>query len=336
MTNKILFFDYRECEESFFEKNKFQEFEIEFFKESLSLETIEKLSQETLDTTTVISVFITSEVNAEIIERFKNLQIISTRSTGIDHIDKLSAQERNIDIINIEGYGSQSVAQYTFGLILALTRNIISASRYLHDPNGNCESYIGHDISKLTIGVVGTGSIGASVCKIATAFNMKIIAFDMDLKQEIENTIDMQYVDFHTLVKNSDIITLHLPYTKDNHHIFSDNEFDEMKPNSYFINTSRGELVNLEAVSKAIKNKKLNGLALDVTTCEEISFKCDKKIRSENNIPLICKQEEAILAELLEEQNVIITPHIAYSTQEAIDYILEKTFFNISNNINSK
>ena len=325
MSIKVLVFDYRESEKNFFKNNKFQNFDITFYRESLNEETVKKIPEEELKNTTVVSVFITSEVTENVINSFKNLRIISTRSTGIDHINIRAAEAKNISIVNVEGYGSYSVAQFTIGLMIDLVRGIIPASRYVSDRKNLCTDFLGRDISKLTMGVVGTGAIGAAVCRLAMAFGMKILAYDLIERQELVKTSKVEYVDLEKLIKESDVISLHMPYTGENFHMFSTEQFDMMKNSAYIINTSRGEILDTVALYNALKNKKIKGAALDVVMCEEVSFRCDK-LSKKLNTDFTCLQEAKAVKELAKMQNVIITPHIAYETQDAIDYLLESSF----------
>lgn len=328
MAIKMLVFDFRENEHKFFEGKTFENFDITFYKDSLNTEMLNNISQEDKDNTAVISVFINSEVTEEVINAFKNLRIISTRSTGVDHINQKAAMEKNIAVINVEGYGSRSVAQYTIGLMLALVRNIIPASKHILQKNTVCTNYVGRDVSQLTIGVVGTGAIGISVCKLAQALGMKILVYDLTEKQEVVNTTGAQYVDFNTLLKESDIITLHLPFTGKNQDMFSENQFSMMKNSAYIINTSRGELVNTKDLYTAVTTGMIKGAALDVVVCEDASFRCSElaeKIQSNFE----CLEEVKIVEEMVKLPNVIITPHIAYETQDAIDYILEMSIIGI-------
>ena len=204
MSINMLVFDYRDTEQAFFGNNHFQNFNIRFFKESLNEESIKSLTQEDLDGVMIISVFIDSELTEDVINSFKNLRIISTRSTGIDHINTKAAERRNIKIINVMNYGSTSVAQYTFGLILALVRNIVYAADCTKQYRAGSISFIGRDISVLTLGVVGTGAIGGAVCRLAAAFGMKIYAYDLNEKQELKEGCNVEYVSLEYLLQNSD------------------------------------------------------------------------------------------------------------------------------------
>lgn len=329
MALKMLVFDYRESEKEFFGTHELDNFDISFYSESLNDETITQIPQEHLDSTCIISVFVDSEVTENVINSFKNLRIISTRSTGVDHINQKAANAKNIAVVNVEAYGSKSVAQYTIALILLLVRHIIPASEFVSGGEFSCEDFLGRDLSKLTLGVVGTGNIGVAVCKIANTFGMKVIAYDIVEKQELTTMYNIHYVDLNTLLKESDIITIHIPYTGENFHMFSSEQFSLMKKCAYFINTSRGEIVSTKALYDAISNGIIKGAALDVVMCEDLSFRCNQMSQKMKNT-LECFEEAKLVKELAKLPNVIITPHIAYETQDAIDYILRNTFIAIS------
>ena len=333
MSINMLVFDYRDTEQAFFGNNHFQNFNIRFFKESLNEESIKSLTQEDLDGVMIISVFIDSELTEDVINSFKNLRIISTRSTGIDHINTKAAERRNIKIINVMNYGSTSVAQYTFGLILALVRNIVYAADCTKQYRAGSISFIGRDISVLTLGVVGTGAIGGAVCRLAAAFGMKIYAYDLNEKQELKEGCNVENVSLEYLLQNSDIVTLHLPYTGINKNMISYPQFAMMKENAYLINTSRGEMVDIKALKTALDDKQIKGAALDVLSCENYNVKCEELVKEPDSISLECQEEVKITREIIKYPNVIITPHIAYETQESVDYILQKTFDGIIDTI---
>lgn len=330
----MIVFEFREAEKKFFEENKFRDFNITFFPECLNEEFVETLDPELLEKTNIISVFINSVVNKNVIDKFKNLRIISTRSTGYDHICVKSCQYKNIAVTNVTNYGETSVAQFTFGLIIALIRKIPSASIAFKNSETSLRTFIGRDLSKLTLGVVGTGAIGAAVCHTANSFGMNILGYDINQKQELIDKYHIKYVSFNELVKASDIISLHLPYTGENYHMFNEKTFSDMTENSYFINTSRGELVDLGALYKYVENGKLKGVALDVLTCENVNTKCAGFDKFKDELSLDCLNELLYVEKLNGFDNVIITPHIAYETHDAIDYILEKTMENIKNIVN--
>ena len=320
MSCRMLFFDYRESEESFFDRNSFANFDIKFFTESLNEKILEKLTEEDFEKTMIISVFIHSVVNDEIIKRFKNLRVVSTRSTGYDHIDISSCVGKNIAIVNVASYGDVSVAQFTFTVMLALVRNLSKALHAQQKYFSNVKNLTGRNLTAMTLGIVGTGDIGSSVCKLAHAFGMNILAYDIAPNHELIEICGAKYVELNDLLQGSNIVTLHLPYTKENYHMFGEKEFDMMKDNSYFINVSRGELVNNEALLKFARMSKFEGIALDVVACPQ------NNNNQKDKSSVDCVETSDIIRELADLDNVILTPHMAYDTQESVDLILEETF----------
>lgn len=325
MTCKLLFFDYRKSEEKFFEENNFENYEIKFFSESLNNETVNSLPIEDLEEAMIISVFITSEVSEEIISRFKNLRVISTRSTGYNHICLDACANKNIALLNVDAYGHTSVSQFTFGLILMLVRNIVTAINIPPEKVFSYTGLTGHDLNNMVLGIVGTGTIGGAVARYAKCFGMSVIAYEKTQNAELLNNNIVKYVDFETLLKFSDIITLHTSYTEENYQMFSDKEFEMMKQGAYLVNVARGELINNKALLSALNNGKLSGAALDVVACKD-TLEPDGKEKSS----LMCSETSETVIELAKLPNVIITPHIAYNTQEAINYILQVTFDGIN------
>ena len=185
----------------------------------------------------ILSVFAHSDVlDTKKLDFFPNLKLIATRSTGINHIDKAYCQKRNIQIQNVPYYGAQTVAEFAFGLLLALSRHLISATQDMSHNQIHISKYTGFDLYGKTIGIVGTGSIGAHMIQLAQSFGMKILAYDLYPNK----TFKKLYVPFHQLLKESDIISLHIPSTPQNYHLFNKKTFTQMKKGAYLINTARG------------------------------------------------------------------------------------------------
>ena len=320
MTIKMLVFDIRESEKEFFKSERFQNFDITFYDYCLNSETIKNITRDELEKTMVISVFSDSEITEDVIDSFKNLRIIATRSSSTEHINKNFAAERNIDIVHVEGYSTKTAAQFTIGLIIALVRNLIPFSKFIE--NGNITDYTGSDISHLTLGVIGTGATGACVCKIAHAFDMKVIAYDIVEKKELINNTETQYVDMETLLKESDIVTIHIPYSMENKNLISRKELDLMKKTAYIINTSKSGIVNIKDLYNAIKANKIKGAALDIKTCNSINPNCFK-LQKDLGKNLECLEEMQIISELSKMPNVILTPQIAYKTYDVLEYIVD-------------
>lgn len=334
MAVNMIVFEYRDEEKKFFEDKKFDNFNIIFYEDCLTPEFVKTLPQDVKDEAAIISVFINSEVDKDVINSFKNLRIISTRSTGYDHINIETAKGRNIAVVNVENYGETSVAQFTMGLLIALVRKIIPAAMYIKKLQSDDVNFTGRDISKLTLGVIGTGSIGAAVCRAAKCMKMNVIAYDLAAKKELIDELGITYMPLDEMLKASDIVSLHVPYTGDNYHMISKDQFEMMKDGAMIINTSRGEVIDLPALYEAIENKKLGGAALDVLTCESINFGCKNLQQKLSSVPMDCLNEAIYVDKLSKFDNVIITPHIAYDTQDSVDYILDVTMRAVMDVIN--
>lgn len=322
---KMLFFDYREQEEKFFDSFNDTDFDITFYKNNLTEMT--ELTEEEYNETEVISVFVCSQVTEKLINKFKNLRIIATRSTGYNHIDIQACLERNISVVNVEAYAKSSVTQYTLAVMLGLVRNIAPAMKDFQLDSIDYNKYTGYDLSELTLGVIGTGAIGTELCELANKFGMHIFAYDIKPNPKIIDIVD--YVSLEDLYKHSNIISLHLPYSVDNYHMLGEKEFDMMTNEVYIINTSRGELIDSAALYKAIKSGRVKGAALDVLECENLNMYPDDFMHLMKESSCDCIGNAIINQKLMLEPNVVITPHIAYSTYQAINNILKITFNNI-------
>lgn len=322
---KMLMFDFRDTEKEYFKENTPTDLEIEFFKEPLSDKF--HLTDSQKENTVVLSVFINSELTPEILSQFKNLQVVATRSTGYNHINLDYCKKNNIAVINTPYYGKSSVAQYTIGMIITLTRKVMLAANDVKNRKIDYSKYEGENLSKLSLGVIGTGSIGSAVCELANKFDLKIYAHDLKVNEDIKDFVE--YVDFDELISKSDIITLHIPYILEFYHLLSDNEFKKMKQGVYIINTSRGELIDTSALYKYIKSGKVKGVALDVLECEYLKYDNEEIVTTVKNASETCLENVIITDKLMEFDNVIITPHIAYNTTQSIINILESMFISV-------
>lgn len=277
----------------------------------------------------IISIFVGSKIDKEAMDCFPNLKLITTRSTGFDHIDLAVAKEKNIAVAYVPGYGDNTVAEFAFGLILTLSRKIYEAYDRLRETGSfSSEGLKGFDLAGKTIGVVGTGRIGCHMIKIANGFNMNVIAYDAFPKKELCQQLGFEYVSLDELLRNSDIISLHVPYLPSTHHLINSETVNKIKKGAILINTSRGAVVETDALIKALDEKILNGAGLDVL--EEEGFLGDEKSFVLNN-----KEEGHNLKTIIQNHvlidmpNVIITPHNAFNTQEALQRILDTDIENI-------
>jgi len=292
----------------------------------------EKLDKDHLPNDTsaeVISIFIDSKIDKEVLAAFPNLKCIVTRSTGFDHIDMQACAERNIVVSNVPSYGEDTVAEYTFGLILALTRKIYQGFDQIRETGSfSLEGLRGIDLRGKTLGVIGTGKIGRNVVRIARGFEMNVIACDTDPDEAFAKEMQMTYCEPFKALQEGDIVTLHIPYSKETHHLINKGNISMMKKGAYLINTSRGGVVETEALVGALKSGHLGGAALDVLEEEgviqdELEFFMEGRVE-EHNLKTVLANHI-----LFDMPNVIITPHNAFNTWEALRRILDTTLGNI-------
>lgn len=290
----------------------------------------------------IISVFVGSKVDKEIIDAFPNLKLITTRSTGFDHIDSKYAAEKGIKTAYVPGYGDNTVAEYAFGLILTLSRKIYEAYDRIRETGSfSLDGLRGFDLKGKTIGIVGTGRIGQHMIKMAKGFDMNVVAFDAFPKKELEEQLGFKYVSFDELLAQSDVITLHVPYVKGNgesgkekgeiistHHLINLQNINKIKKGAILINTARGPIVETDALVKALNEGILGGAGLDVLE-EEGAIQDEKSLLlnghpEEHNLKTILQNHV-----LIDMPNVIITPHNAFNTKEALQRILDTDLENI-------
>ncbi|MEK7555419.1 MAG: NAD(P)-dependent oxidoreductase [Patescibacteria group bacterium] len=277
----------------------------------------------------IISIFVGSKIDKETINAFPNLKLITTRSTGFDHIDLKSAKEKNIQVAYVPGYGDNTVAEFAFALILTLSRKIFEAYDRIKEKGlFNFDGLRGFDLKGKTIGIVGTGRIGKYMVKIANGFGMKVIAVDAKPDEKFAKEENFRYMPLEEVLANADIVSLHTPYSPSTHHLINADNINKIKKGAILINTSRGPLVETEAIVKALNDGILGGYGADVLEEEGV-------ISDEKAFLLYGRPEEhdmrAILADhvLIDMPNVIITPHTAFNTTEALQRILNADIENI-------
>jgi D-lactate dehydrogenase len=322
---KIAFFELVEQEQSFFSQALIGA-EISFFEEKLNEDTVLKAKD-----AEIISVFINSVIDKNIIDLMPNLKFITTRSTGFEHVDLEYCATRGIKVSNVPAYGPHTVAEFAFSLILNLSRNVINGNNHLRDTmDFNFYSSLeGFDLFGKTLGVIGTGKIGKNVVKIAKGSGMNVIAFDLYPDQAFAEENKFTYKSLLEVLGEADIITLHAPFTKENYHLINKENISKMKKGVYLINTARGALIDTEALIWGIKEGIIAGAGLDVLEGER-DLKIKRDIVGSNSTEKIDYKmivEDQILIDMPE---VIVTPHIAFYSKEAVAEITKTTIGNIT------
>lgn len=258
---------------------------------------------------------ITTPVSAAVLDALHRVGVhyISTRTIGYDHIDIAYAKKLGIHVGNVS-YSPNSVADYTLLLILMATRRMKSILQHAWVQNFSLEGVQGRELPNLTVGVVGTGRIGRTVITRLTGFGCRILACDLHESEEVKAFA--QYVDLDTLLQKSDVVTLHMPATPENYHMIGEESLSKMKPDAILINTGRGTLVDTEALIAALEAGRLGGAALDVIEKETGLYYKDLQDRPLDNHDL------ALLKAL---PNVLVTPHTAFYTDQAVSDMVENS-----------
>ncbi len=320
---KLGFFEIEQWEADYI-KNLLPGFDLFFSQEKLDKDNLPE--QRDFD---VISIFVGSSVNREVINAFPNLKLITTRSTGFDHIDLKAAKEKNISVAYVPGYGDNTVAEFAFGLILTLSRKIYEAADRLKETcSFSLEGLRGFDLAGKTIGIVGTGRIGQHMVKIAKGFEMNIVASDVKPDENFAKEAGFKYVPFEELLAISDVISLHVPSIESTNHLINSQNINKIKKGAILINTSRGAVIESEALIKGLNEGILSGAGLDVLE-EEGAISDEKELvlyghPEEHNLKTVIQNHV-----LIDMPNVIVTPHNAFNTNEALQRILDTDLENI-------
>jgi D-lactate dehydrogenase len=321
---KIVSF-YSEQWEQEYLKAKLPEYEWVFYEGSM---------QENLDArdaeAEILTVFVKSHIDTDALDRFPNIKFIATRSTGFDHIDLEETAKRGITVSNVPFYGENTVAEFAFALLLMLSRVTYEGhERIIKTGSFSPQGLRGFDLKGKTFGVVGTGHIGRHVIRMAKGFEMNIIAFDVKRDEEYAKEAGISYVTFDELLAESDIITLHAPYNPHTHHLINRDNVEKIKKGAYLINTARGGLVETGALVYALEKEILAGAAMDVL--EEEGYLLDETALLNEAHPKVDSMKTMLENHyLIDHPRVIITPHMAFNTKEAIERILDSTIENIT------
>lgn len=323
MANAV-FFETASWERQFIRRAlRHQGLRVQFVAEPL-MEDARRLST----TADILSVFIYSQLTARVLRRLPKLRLIATRSTGFDHIDLASCRRLRIAVCNVPSYGENTVAEHTFALILALSRNIHKAYVKTIKGDFSLAGLQGFDLKGKTLGVIGGGRIGLHVIKMAKGFGMEVLVSDVRKDLFLSEVLDFRYTSTESLLRQSNIVSLHVPYMPSTHHLMNRAMFTLMKRGALFINTARGGLVDTDALVWALDEGIVGGAGLDVLEGEDL-VKEERQLLSKD----FSKEKLATVLKnhiLLHRENVVITPHIAFDSTEALQRILETTIDNIT------
>lgn len=276
----------------------------------------------------IISTFIYSKFDSESLAAMDKLKLIATRSTGYEHIPLNICADQGVTVCNVPSYGKNTVAEHVFGLLLAISHKLEQAIDRTRKGDFSLRGLQGFDLAGKTFAVIGTGDIGREAIRIANGFSMNVLAYDLKPDADFAREAGFEYVGFDDLLARADIITLHVPANPKTRHMIADDEFRKMKDGVVLINTARGDILDTRSLVRALAEGKVAAAGLDVLPEEPV-------IREEAELLRSIYEEHHDLNTLLADhvlvhmRNVLVTPHSAFNTKEAVQRILDTTAANI-------
>ncbi|MBM3111701.1 2-hydroxyacid dehydrogenase [Pseudomonas sp. P66] len=270
----------------------------------------------------VVCAFINDDLNADVLKRLADggTRLIALRSAGYNHVDLAAAKHLGLAVVRVPAYSPHAVAEHAVALILALNRRLHRAYNRTREGNFSLHGLTGFDLHGKTVGVVGTGQIGATFARIMAGFGCKLLAYDPYPNPELL-ALGATYLELPELLRQAQIISLHCPLTEQTQHLINSQSLGQLQPGAMLINTGRGALIDTPALIEALKDGQLGYLGLDVYEEEAQLFFEDR-----SDLPL----QDDVLARLLTFPNVIVTAHQAFLTREALAAIAETTLDNIT------
>ncbi|RAJ75214.1 D-lactate dehydrogenase [Chitinophaga dinghuensis] len=315
----ILFFSAQPYDKSYFTKaNVSHQFQLRFLEYPLNADNTALVKPGE----NVVCAFVNDKLDATVLTQLKErgIELIALRAAGFNNVDLKAAAALKIPVVRVPAYSPHAVAEHAVTLLMAVNRKICKAYNRVRESNFTLNGLEGFDIFGKTVGVIGTGNIGAVFCKIMLGFGCRVLAHDLYPNESLQQA-GVQYVDVDTILKTSDIISLHCPLTPETKHLINEQTIAQTKKGVVIINTSRGGLIDTKAVVEALKNGHIGALGIDVYEQEEHLFFQDL------SGAII---QDDVWARLTTFPNVLITSHQGFFTQEALTQIAETTLNNIA------
>ncbi len=269
-----------------------------------------------------ICAFVNDKIDAKTLKKMKRrgIRLLVLRNAGFNNVDVEAAENNGITILRVPAYSPEAVAEHALALILTLNRKTHKAYNRVREGNFSLERLVGFNISGKTVGIIGTGAIGKAFIKLLKGFNSTVIAYDPYPSDELQKQ-GIRYTSLEELLSMSDIVSLHCPLTPETKNMINAQTLEHVKQGAMLINTSRGKLIDTEAVIQSLRDKKLGSLGIDVYAEEEKLFFKDL---SEMII------DDDVISRLISLPNVLITAHQAFLTREALEQIAETTLQNLT------
>lgn len=312
---KILFYDTMPYDKESFDAvlNKYPDISIDYLKTDISNHTVNLAAGYD-----AVCLFVASDANSSIVKKLaaKGVKLILLRCAGFNNVDLSAAKECGITVLRVPGYSPEAVAEHALALAFCVNRHIHKAYIKVRENNFSLTGLTGFNFSGKTAGIIGTGKIGAAMCRNCRGINMRVIAYDKYPNPDLDF---VEYVSLDTLLKESDLISLHCPLLDDTYHIIDLNAIEKMKDNVILVNTSRGALISTNDLIKGIRQHKFAGVGLDVYEEEQHNVFENR----EDDI-----METSVTARLLSFPNVVVTSHQGFLTKEALEAISITTLEN--------
>jgi D-lactate dehydrogenase len=321
---KVAVFDTHKFDRSELESANGGRYELDFIEARLSMKTADLATG-----CDAICCFVNDCVDSNVIQRLKQIgvRMIAIRGAGYNNVDIEAARRCEIGIARVPEYSPHAVAEHAVALLLCLNRKIHHSHARVRELNFSLDGLVGFDLAGKTVGVIGTGRIGRVFAKIMRGFDCRVLASDVEPDAIWAKEVGVEYVELDRIFKESDVISLHVPLTPKTHHLIAERAFELMKKSAYLINTGRGALIETSALIKALKQKRIGGVCLDVYEQEGGVFFSDM---SE------CGIDDDLLARLTTFPNVLITAHQAFLTHEALSNIAHTTISNLEDYFNGR
>lgn len=312
---KILFYDSKPYDETSFNKalEEYPGLEIEYLEADLNKHTA-KLA-EGYD---AVCAFVSSDISEPVLDRLaeRGVRLVLLRCAGFNNVDRETAKKRGITVMRVPGYSPEAIAEHAMALALAVNRKIHKAYIKVRENNFALTGLNGVNFHGKTAGIVGTGKIGAAMCRICRGFGMNVIAFDKYQNPDLDF---VTYVDLDTIFAESDLISLHCPLTEDTYHLINSESIEKIRKCPILINTARGGMIDSDALIRGIRDLKFFGVGLDVYEGE------DENVFENREDEIL---QHSIVSRLLSFPNVIVTSHQAFFTEEALQAISRTTLEN--------
>jgi D-lactate dehydrogenase len=295
--------------------------------------------------TEIVCIFITHRIDEVFLASHPRLRLIATRSSSIDHIDMEACARRKIAVRRVAHYSDASVAEHTFALLLAVARRLREAVALKSSGDFSYEATRGIELSGKTFGIIGIGQIGRRVARLAQAFEMKVIVYDLSTPPDLADELQFEFVPLATLLRDAHIISLHVQLTRDTYHILNHTTLAQCRPGVIIINTARGALIETDALRAGLHSGHIAGAGLDVLQDERVlrdtpahiiskdivqHLRSDAHAHEARDAGRLRELQELMFGDaLLSMRNVVFTPHVAFNTVDANARMLKATIDNI-------